>query len=187
MSLIQAVTELSQSMLSGAILPIHERYAHLTLTEFLRRSEMYREEFYATMDGTTSFSPDFPDNTTVIGIRCIDLDGRRLSLSNDRVTAKVKHGEVIFSQPIRGEVSVTVALNVDPVSGDVPFDDFAETLEVVLAGTLSRMYAMPDQPWYDLIQAAYQRNIFDEGVRLAASAAKGLRSDKVMKVRYAGL
>lgn len=187
MSLIQAVLDISQTVVSGAILPIHERYAHLALAEFLRRTELYLEEFFATLDESTSFTPDFPDATTVVGIRSVSLDGRRLNMSSDRVTAKVSHGEVVFSQPLRGEVSVLIALNVDPVTGDVPFDEFSEWLEPVLAGALSRLYAMPHESWYDLNQAAYQRGMFDEGVRIATSAAKGLRDDRTMKVRYAGL
>lgn len=187
MSIITAMQQMSQVELPDALENLHLRYGRYALNEFLREAEVYRTTVTLLLDGRDAYSLSLPYDTSPLHLKAVYLDDRRLALTGDPAKVRLDGRLLRVTPDLKGTLSVELSLNVSPLDGDVELEDLDAWLEPLVAGTLSRLYAMKMYAWADLNAAVYHRSVFDDGVRAARVEAKGLKAGRPMVVAYGGI
>ena len=187
MSIITAIQHMSQAELPDALETLHQRYGRYALNEFLRETEVYRTRVVQVLDGRTAYTLSLPYGASALHIKSVYLDDRRLPLTGDPAKVRLDVQTLRVSEELKGTLTVELSLNVSPLDGDVELEELDAWLEPLVAGTLSRLYAMKMYNWADLNAAVYHRSVFDAGVQAARVEAKGLKAGRPMVVAYAGL
>ena len=187
MSVIAAIQQMSQAELPDALETLHQRYGRYALNEFLRESELYRTTVKVTLDGRDSYTLALPYGTSPLHIKTVYLDDRRLDLTGTPALVRLAGGQLLVDPELNGVLSVELSLSVSPLDGDVELEELESWLEPLVAGALSRLYAMKQYHWCDMNAAMFQRSVFDDGVVKARVEGKKLKSGRPMVVAYGGL
>lgn len=187
MSILMAMQQMSQAELPEALETLHLRYGRYALNEFLREAEVYRTRVVQVLDGRTAYTLSLPYGASALHIKSVYLDDRRLALTGDPARVRLSGGQLLVDPEMKGVLSVELSLNVSPLDGDVELEELDAWLEPLVAGTLSRLYAMKMYDWADLNAAVYHRSVFDAGVQAARVEAKGLKAGRPMVVAYGGI
>lgn len=187
MSILAAMQQMSQAELPEALETLHLRYGRYALNEFLREAEVYRTSVVLVLDGRAAYTLSLPYGASALHIKSVHLDDRRLPLTGDPAKVRLDGQMLRVSEELKGTLTVELSLNVSPLDGDVELEDLDPWLEPLVAGTLSRLYAMKMYAWADLKAAVYHRSVFDDGVRAARVEAKGLKAGRPMVVAYGGI
>lgn len=187
MSILMAMQQMSQAELPEALETLHLRYGRYALNEFLREAEVYRTRVVQVLDGRTAYTLPLPYGASALHIKSVYLDDRRLPLTGDPAKVRLDGQTLRVSEELKGTLTVELSLNVSPLDGDVELEELDAWLEPLVAGTLSRLYAMKMYDWADLNAAVYHRSVFDAGVHAARVEAKGLKAGRPMVVAYGGL
>lgn len=187
MSITTATVQFTQVEIPEAIEPLHLRYARFALNEFLRVTEIYRKQYSMVLDGSGKAALPLPDGLAVVALKKVEVDGKKIQLSSNKPLVTYSGSELTIDLALTGVLSVEVALTTSPLDGDIEADDLEQWVEVLSAGTLTRLYTMGSYPWANAQMAAYSRSVFNEGIERARVAAKRLKDTRLSVVAYGGI
>ena len=115
-----------------------------------------------TTAGTAAYSLEIPDGADLVGVVCVyDSSGtRRVGFETDLLSSQIS----FFSDPGSKTYSITVALQPSTTATIVPDLLLSHYPEVVQAGALSELYAMPNKPWSSKDRSLFYHKKFKVGV-----------------------
>lgn len=165
-----------QTMLPAITLPVIDMELWNTIQEFCIRGTYFRAKVYWNMGigvSTVDFEP-FDVNTTVVWVLyCHGLTHWEINPPAQLVD---------FMEPNAARsgwaLLALAPVNFDVVQlGAVP-ELFTTWFEVMLDGTLGRLYAMPVKPWSSPQLAEYHGRRFRQGLNRARDIAERLHSNQ---------
>ena len=188
MSVTAAIAQLTQVEVPDAIEPLHLRYARFALNEFLRATELCRRQ-YSLRLGSNNGAVLLPiaQGLTCIALKRVEFEGKALRTTGANKNVWLEGGSLFTDPPLDGVLSVDIVVSNNPLDGDMDVEELEQWVEVLCAGTLTRLYAMGSYPWANAQMAAYNRAVFDEGIEKARIAGKKLRDAPLSVVAYGGI